>query len=184
MPCESAKPERLPMTSLQPWRSTFPPQPWDCQPDAGSCGLGESISKGSGPESPPGDGQCIGGREGEMVCSTPEPTQGNRGVSPRTRTSFVIFNNNSHGCLKKMQQPKTQVGRGEEMHTLPFPHTWGTYRWRLSKGRKEQLQTKLGPHSTVWDRKKQWLQLNTSTEVLNLGCTTAVSTWWNQPLHS
>lgn len=124
MPRESAKPERLPTTSLQSWRSTFPPQPWVCQPDAGSCGLGESISKGSGPESPPGDGQCIGGGERETVCSTPEPTQANRGVSLRTRTSFVIFNNSQVVFLRRWGSQRHRWP-GEKRCTPSLSHTLG-----------------------------------------------------------
>lgn len=90
------------------------------------------------------------GREREMItdykcqCITPETLQGNGGVRSWNKNytvlgrgvSFVIFNND-HGCLRKMGHPKTQVGGVKEMSTLPFLHTWETYKWKPSKERKE-----------------------------------------------
>ena len=145
-PRESANSETLPMNSLQSQKPTFPPQSWACQADVGSRGLGKRLAKGSGPEPPSRVDQWIEESEGERMCSTPEPPQGKRGVTPWNKknysilgcgVSFVIFNNYGHGCLlKKIGYPKTQVGRGKEMHTLLLPTHLGNLQMETLKRKK------------------------------------------------
>lgn len=125
MPRESAKPERLPMISLQSWRSTFPPQP----PGFVSLMLGRVVWGRTSPrgvtQSHPQEMVSAQEEEKERQCIRPQNPLRQTGVSLRTRTSFVIFNNNSQVVFLRRWGSQRHRWAGEKRCTPSFSHTLG-----------------------------------------------------------